>query len=60
MMTREKEAYERFILLFVERFNQAFHTDYATNIFEDFENSYSYSVISSTDVYNYRVYLTID
>ncbi|BDP56422.1 hypothetical protein EfmJHP36_09010 [Enterococcus faecium] len=58
-MTREKEAYERFILLFVERFNQAFHTDYATNIFEDFENSYSYSVISSTDVYNYRVYLTI-
>ena len=54
-----KEAYERFILLFVERFNQAFHTDYATNIFEDFENSYSYSVISSTDVYNYRVYLTI-
>ncbi len=58
-MTREKEAYERFISLFVERFNQAFHTDYATNIFEDFENSYSYSVISSTDVYNYRVYLTI-
>ena len=58
LMTREK-AYERFILLFVERFNQAFHTDYATNIFEDFENSYSYSVISSTDVYNYRVYLTI-
>lgn len=59
LMTREKEAYERFILLFVERYNQAFHTDYATNIFEDFENSYSYSVISSTDVYNYRVYLTI-
>lgn len=59
LMTREKEAYERFISLFVERFNQAFHTDYATNIFEDFENSYSYSVISSTDVYNYRVYLTI-
>ncbi|EGP5219271.1 ATP-binding cassette domain-containing protein [Enterococcus faecium] len=58
-MTREKEAYERFISLFTDRFNQAFHTDYATNIFEDFENSYSYSVISSTDVYNYRVYLTI-
>lgn len=59
LMTREKEAYERFISLFTDRFNQAFHTDYATNIFEDFENSYSYSVISSTDVYNYRVYLTI-
>ncbi|KWY14481.1 bacteriocin-associated protein [Enterococcus faecium] len=57
--TREKEAYERFISLFTDRFNQAFHTDYATNIFEDFENSYSYSVISNTDVYNYRVYLTI-
>lgn len=59
LMTREKEAYERFISLFTDRFNQAFHTDYATNIFEDFENSYSYSVISNTDVYNYRVYLTI-
>lgn len=58
-MTREKEAYERVISLFTDRFNQAFHTDYATNIFEDFENSYSYSVISNTDVYNYRVYLTI-
>ncbi|MBK1272313.1 hypothetical protein JFI43_09455 [Enterococcus faecium] len=56
MMTREKEAYERVISLFTDRFNQAFHTDYATNIFEDFENSYSYSVISNTDVYNYRVY----
>ncbi|HFU5895008.1 TPA: TrbC/VirB2 family protein, partial [Enterococcus faecium] len=51
LMTREKEAYERFISLFTDRFNQAFHTDYATNIFEDFENSYSYSVISNTDVY---------
>lgn len=59
LMTREKEAYERVISLFTDRFNQAFHTDYATNIFEDFENSYSYSVISNTDVYNYRVYLTI-
>ncbi|MVA08393.1 DUF1430 domain-containing protein, partial [Shigella flexneri] len=58
-MTREKEDYERFISLFVERFNQAFHTGYATHVFEDFENSYLYSVISSTDVYNYRVYLTI-
>lgn len=32
LMTREKEAYERVISLFTDRFNQAFHTDYATNI----------------------------
>ncbi|WP_165003344.1 MULTISPECIES: DUF1430 domain-containing protein [unclassified Enterococcus] len=59
LMTREKEDYKRFISLFAERFNQEFRSDYVTDVFEDFENNYPYSVISSTDLYSYQMYLSI-